>query len=149
MRRLLVLPFAVLAVAIYAACGTDASGIDACRKIETARCQAAPACKLSLASPPHVADDIDGCIDFYRDACLHGLEVADPGGPAVDACVAAIAAAPGPPPNSCFTVAHPETNAACSWLVSASATADASTDVVDASDGSADADDGSTDAASD
>jgi hypothetical protein len=138
MRRLVVLALSVFAVVIYAACGSDATGIDECRQIETARCQAAPACldTVSLAMPPHVGSDVDGCINFYNDACLHGLEVADPGAPAVAACIKAIQLAGQKAPNtSCFTIAHPETNAACSWLVAPVTPVDASVD---------DADDGST-----
>jgi hypothetical protein len=69
-----------------ASCGTDAVGVEACRTIETARCQAATACGFT-------AEKVDSCTLFYRDECLHGIENADAGTPAtttVDACVAAI-----------------------------------------------------------
>lgn len=141
MRRLLALPFAILAVAVYAACGTDAQGVETCRKIETARCQAAPGCNVSLATPPHPSSDVQGCIDFYHDACLHGLEVQDPGAPSADACVKAIG--DGNDPNHCVYVLHPELAGACAWLVPAAAATDAGED------GEADADDGATDDASD
>ena len=132
MRRLVVLVFSVFAVVIYAACGSDATGIDECRQIETARCQAAPACpSINLGTPPHVGSDVDGCINFYNDACLHGLEVADPGAPAIAACIKAIQSKP----TDCFTIAFPQTNAACSWLVAPVTPVDASA-VVDADDGS-------------
>lgn len=141
MRRLLALPFAILVVAIYAACGTDAQGVETCRKIETARCQAAPGCNVNLASPPHPSGDVQGCIDFYHDACLHGLEVNDPGGPSADACVKQIG--DGADPNHCVYVLHPEVAQACAWLVPAAAPADAGEDAADADDTSAD--DASTD----
>lgn len=70
------------ALALAASCGTDARGIEDCRAIENARCDAAKACG-SL-------DDAAACKRFYRDQCLHGLSVASPGSPATDACVGAI-----------------------------------------------------------
>jgi hypothetical protein len=78
----------VLALA-PAGCGSDAVGIDACRQIEDARCQASTACG-------YTADQVDACNLFYRDQCLAGVENADAGTPAdttVSACVAAIQAA--------------------------------------------------------
>ena len=147
MRRALALVFAVLTVAIYAACGTDAQGVETCRKIETARCRAAPGCNVSLTSPPHPADDVQGCIDFYHDACLHGLEVQDPGAPSADACVKAIGNAQAE--NHCDYVLHPELAAECAWLVPAAASADGGEDAeVDADDGSV-TDQDATDAAGD
>jgi hypothetical protein len=77
---------ALLIVLAPASCGTDAVGIDACRTIETARCEAATACGFTEAK-------VQSCTLFYRDQCLHGVENADAGEPAttsVDACVAAI-----------------------------------------------------------
>ena len=67
-------------------CGSDAVGVDACRTIETARCEAATACGFTEAQ-------VQSCTLFYRDECLHGVENADAGTPAtptVDACVAAV-----------------------------------------------------------
>lgn len=52
-------------------CGTDAVGIDACRQIETARCNLAPQCSPGF--------DVDRCTRFYRDECLVGLENPDAG----------------------------------------------------------------------
>jgi hypothetical protein len=63
-------------------CGTDAKGVDDCREIEEARCEAAKSCKL--------LSDVDGCKRFYRDQCLHGLAAASPGSNQVKLCVAAI-----------------------------------------------------------
>jgi hypothetical protein len=67
-------------------CGSDAVGVDACRTIETARCNAATACGFA-------DDKVQSCILFYRDQCLDGVENADAGAPAtatIDACVAAV-----------------------------------------------------------
>jgi hypothetical protein len=67
-------------------CGSNAVGVDECRTIETARCEAATACGFA-------ADKVQSCTLFYRDECLHGVENADAGTPAataVDACVAAV-----------------------------------------------------------
>jgi hypothetical protein len=142
MRRFVGLALSVFAVVIYAACGSDATGIDECRQIETARCQAAPACpSINLGVPPYATNQVDGCIAFYKDACLHGLQVADPGTPAIAACVKAIQATP----TDCFTVAFPQTNPACSWLAPV-VVIDASDDTADATDSAAlDATDGATD----
>ncbi|SRR5258706_8822002 len=64
-------------------CGTDAVGVDECRDIEYARCEAAQYCGL--------VDDVAACKRFYRDQCLHGMTSGDrPGGPKVKDCVATI-----------------------------------------------------------
>ena len=67
-------------------CGSDAVGVDECRTIEMARCEAATACGFT-------PEKVQSCTLFYRDECLHGVENADAGTPAattVDACVAAV-----------------------------------------------------------
>ncbi len=70
-------------------CGTDAVGVDDCRKIEEARCEAATHCEGDLQ-----VDDVDACKRYYRDHCLHGLAVDQaPGDPTVNRCVSAIEAA--------------------------------------------------------
>jgi hypothetical protein len=69
-----------------ASCGSDAVGVDACRSIETARCEAAPVCGFT-------AEQVEACSLFYRDECLHGVENADAGTPTkavIDGCVAAV-----------------------------------------------------------
>ncbi len=65
-------------------CGTAAVGIDVCRDIETARCEAAQYCGR--------IDDVEACQRYYRDACLHGLGegVEAPTRDVVDACVRTI-----------------------------------------------------------
>lgn len=115
--------FAGVLVAV-AACGNGADGVDACKQIEEARCKLAPACGITLQPPYHTAGtDVDACIRYYNIACLHGLEVGNPGPTAVNACVAAI--------TDCATASAPQTNPACAWLVPAGTDAGA-TAVVDA-----------------
>jgi hypothetical protein len=71
------------AFALAAGCGSDATGVDECRDIEEARCEAGKPCGL--------VDDVEGCKRFYRDQCLHGLSSGEkPGKPVVDDCVNAI-----------------------------------------------------------
>ena len=121
-----------------AACGSDAVGIDACRKIEELRCQIAPQCSPGF--------DVDRCTRFYRDACLNGLQntntSTDPNTLAqgcVDALNAAAACADGggnslcpglalvpdasctevspSDPTACNLIIHcPEAIAACSFV---------------------------------
>ncbi|WP_438001959.1 hypothetical protein WMF26_22100 [Sorangium sp. So ce185] len=80
-------------------CGTAAVGIDACRQIETARCEAAAACPAWVGSAD--ADErVDACVEFVWDQCLHGIENAgtedhpapEPTGSQIKACVDAIGA---------------------------------------------------------
>jgi hypothetical protein len=63
-------------------CGTSAVGVDDCRDIEEARCDAARACGT--------VTDAGECKRFYRDHCLHGLPTAAPPRTDVDACIATI-----------------------------------------------------------
>jgi hypothetical protein len=137
MRALVALVLSIFAVAVYAACGSDATGIDACRQIETARCQNALACGISLSTPPSVSDSVDGCISFYNDACLHGLEVSDPGTPAVSACIQAIQDIDAS--THCLTVQFPQTSLACAWLTPPPTTTTDASDDADADDGTVDA----------
>ncbi|MEP7120157.1 MAG: hypothetical protein ABJE95_04565 [Byssovorax sp.] len=77
---------ALLTLLAPTSCGSDAVGIDECRTIETARCEAATACGFT-------PEKVESCTSFYRDECLHGVENADAGAPAataVEACVAAV-----------------------------------------------------------
>ncbi|WP_063752013.1 hypothetical protein [Sorangium cellulosum] len=80
-------------------CGTSAVGIDACRQIETARCEAAAACPAWVGSAD--ADErVDACVEFVWDQCLHGIENAgtednpapEPTGSQIEACVDAVGA---------------------------------------------------------
>ncbi len=93
-------------------------GIDSCRRIEHARCDRAPGCGIDLTQPVHAgsspADDVDACVRFYDDACLHGLvTTVDPGAVQVEACVKAIAQ------GTCDVVRSPETSPTCGFLVPA------------------------------
>ena len=115
-------------------CATDAEGVDDCRAIEQARCEAAQACGL--------VSDVPACQRFYRDQCLHGLPVAPPGSVKLNECVATIHAAgvcatqspdgvatalddceqhvtvgaPGVA-TACDLVREPEKSAECSFLI--------------------------------
>jgi hypothetical protein len=107
-------------------CGTDATGIEACKQIEGARCRRAPACGIGLQPPYYTSGDaVDACIQFYDTACLHGLEVSDPGPVVVGQCVAAIN------DGGCGVVTAPQTSAACAWLIPSSSATDASDAPVD------------------
>ncbi len=65
-------------------CGTDAVGVDECRDIEYARCEAARYCALI----DNTDQAMEACKRFYRDQCLHGLASGErPGGPRVKDCV--------------------------------------------------------------
>jgi hypothetical protein len=69
-----------------AGCGTDAVGIEDCRDIERARCEAGVSCGL--------VKDVEACKRFYRDHCLHGLALEDePNRRSVENCAKSIRAA--------------------------------------------------------
>jgi hypothetical protein len=103
-----------------------------------ASCRQAPTCGISLQPPYHTAGtDVDACIRFYDDACLHGLDVSDPGPASVQACVNAIQ-------TKCTVVAKPETDPACAWLIPP-APAAAASDAGDSSVAPSDAGDSSAD----
>ena len=96
-----------LAASAASGCGTDAVGIEDCRQIEQARCDAGAACGM--------VKDADACKRFYRDHCLHGLAIPDSPGPTrIKACVTAITAAgqcartlgPGAPITDCSNAAE-------------------------------------------
>ncbi|WP_437900792.1 hypothetical protein [Sorangium sp. So ce124] len=78
-------------------CGNDAVGVDACRRIERARCEAAAVCPEWIGSGD-AEERVNTCVEFYWDQCLHGIEGGAGGGQAaaepttaqVDACVAAV-----------------------------------------------------------
>jgi hypothetical protein len=101
-------------VLVAGACGTGATGVDACKAIEQARCRQVPNCPNVQVTPPLYytsGSDVDACIRYYETACGHGLVIgSDPGTAKVNACVAAIGA------GSCDVVAAPETDPNCSWL---------------------------------
>lgn len=119
---------AALPLVALAGCGTDAVGVQACRQIQEARCRQAPACGIPLEPPYHAnGSDVDGCIRFYNDQCLHGLANGnDPGPIAVNACVAAINRGPMTD-GGCSVVLSPQTADGCSWLAP-NATVDAASE---------------------
>jgi hypothetical protein len=84
-------------------CGTDAVGIESCKKIEEARCEGAKSCGMS-------DDQSEHCKQFYRDQCLHGIENSDhtPSEQETDACVAAVQA------TAACAAGHVATMAMCS-----------------------------------
>ncbi|MFT3773051.1 MAG: hypothetical protein QM820_47320 [Minicystis sp.] len=86
-RLLLAAVLAALPVGFaLVSCGTDAQNIEACRQIESARCDLAPACSADF--------DVDACKRFYRDACLNGTGNPDAGdlNALVPPCIAALQA---------------------------------------------------------
>lgn len=85
----------------HVGCGTDAKGVEACRKIEAQRCELAPVCAtyaeahdLRVIKTP---DDVTRCQEFYHDQCLNGIENAgeearEPNDAEASACAAALRA---------------------------------------------------------
>jgi hypothetical protein len=115
----------VAASAIANGCGTGAVDIDGCRQIEEARCHQAPACNIPI-TPPYFTggSDVDACVRYYDDACLHGLVPAAPSSAQLNACVAAIAS-DSLGKDCCSTVKAPETDRTdCGWLAPALPDAD-------------------------
>jgi hypothetical protein len=67
-------------------CGTEAKGIEACRQVELARCNAAVHCGL--------VEEATACELYFRDHCLHGVSGDEaPRAVAVSECVESIEAA--------------------------------------------------------
>ncbi len=96
------------------ACGSTPVAVDACRSIESARCQWATACHIDLEFPvrrSEATSSVDDCIRYYNDACLHGIVApTDPGQTLTNACVDAINT------GDCNIVRNPEKSPACAWL---------------------------------
>jgi hypothetical protein len=68
---------------IWTGCGSDPVGEEACRRIETARCDAAVKCRL--------IEDAADCKLYFRDHCLHGTALEeDPSGVQIGRCEDAI-----------------------------------------------------------
>lgn len=66
-------------------CGPEPKGVEDCRAIEQARCEAAKNCGI--------VSDVVACQRFYRDQCLHGLAASPPSSTSVKDCVAVIRSA--------------------------------------------------------
>jgi hypothetical protein len=77
-------------------CGTDAKGVEDCRDIELARCEA--------AAPCGIVTDVAECKRYYRDHCLHGLAVESPPRNLVDECVGTVKRA-----GQCAQLSGPDT----------------------------------------
>jgi hypothetical protein len=114
--------FGTALLVIAGACGTDAVGVETCKKIEHARCDWAMQCAMDDPSSgidlnrpvrrSKSTSPVDDCYRFYDDACLHGLPAPDPNDAgAVQACVDAINT------GDCTIVIHPETADACAFLI--------------------------------
>jgi hypothetical protein len=75
-RAFVALAFAGGACVLVYGCGTDAVGVDACRQIESARCEAAPACTGDPVDSFGIRteEQVQNCKTLYRDQCLHGME---------------------------------------------------------------------------
>jgi hypothetical protein len=125
-RRFLALALVLAGSGVVGGCGTDAVDVDGCKQIEEARCRQAPACGMKIEPPYFTSgNDVDSCIRYYDVACLHGLDVSDPGPSAVSACVAAIQA-DTKSKDDCVVVKQPQVALACGWLVPPASTPDAS-----------------------
>jgi uncharacterized membrane protein YgcG len=73
----------MIASTVPLSCNTKAIGIDECRDIEYARCEVGVNCKTVFD-----IDDVKACKRFYRDQCLHGMDVTEvPGKPEVNQCI--------------------------------------------------------------
>jgi hypothetical protein len=86
-----------LGAAAAVACGNDAVGVQACRQIETARCEVAPSCPTQFPTfatvPVPDGDPVTACVRYYNDACLHGIvTTVAPSQLSVNQCVAEIQA---------------------------------------------------------
>jgi hypothetical protein len=100
-----------------AACGTDADGVSQCRTIEAARCRAGVACGL--------VEDVDACLRYTRDHCLHGTATGAPSPGDRDDCVEALERA-----GACAEDSRRTTAAACSIRLAPGATAANVCDVI-------------------
>jgi hypothetical protein len=111
-RTLIAAVCGALALSAGIGCGPTASGVDACKQVEEARCQRAAVCGIST-EPPYSTNETpaDACIRFYDVACMHGSSVPVPPAAQVTACVIAIgkSACDGGAPLF-------ETDPACDWL---------------------------------
>ncbi len=101
-------PFAFLALlglVVLPSCGSDARGVDTCRKIEAARCQRGPACVANFSG------DVDSCTRFYDLQCGRGLQdsVREPSAAELNGCLEAIK-------TSCSAVNDPAKEPACSFI---------------------------------
>jgi hypothetical protein len=113
LRALLLMQAGAVGIVAVAACSSDGVGADACRQIETVRCDRATACGLNLSMPPTAtADLVEGCKRYYNDACKRGtVAKRDPDVNELSACVLALRG------GDCTGVKAPETVKSCSFLI--------------------------------
>jgi hypothetical protein len=120
----------MLSLVVAGGCGTDAEGTAECRAFERVRCQAAVACGYP---------DVDECIRYERDQCLHGVAIESITAAELDGCAEQVAAAgrcaagqgpdtpavscgepvqaDSPTTTACDVVRSPERAAPCAFLV--------------------------------
>lgn len=94
----------VLGLAAHAsACGSEARATDACRRLESARCERAPACPVQYADFTKIYGTVESCKKFYDVQCGRGIqEIAkEPSKSELEACVGQIK-------SSCEAVGSPE-----------------------------------------
>ena len=129
LRLFVALAIGLPALAAAVSCDSGAVGVNACRDIEDARCEAGLPCGIIA--------DVAACKRFYRDHCLHGLaSLTVPSADQVGACTNTIALAgecsaeghteltdcPDPPSSSteltlvCDVVQEPQATAECDFL---------------------------------
>jgi hypothetical protein len=123
----------VLSLTIAIGCGTDAVGTPECRAFERVRCQAAAACGYP---------NVEECVRYERDHCLHGVALESITVVALDVCARAVeragrcAAEQGPDTmatscsepvetgpgeaTACDVVRSPERAVSCAFLVPSS-----------------------------
>jgi hypothetical protein len=101
---------AMASAGLAAACGTDAEGVSQCRSIEAARCRAGAACGL--------VEDVELCLRYTRDHCLHGTATGTPQPGDVRDCVDVLERAGG-----CADDSRRMTPADCSITLAPGATA--------------------------
>lgn len=75
MKRPLFVVALGLAIASHAsACGSDARAMDACRKIESTRCERAPLCPQQYPGFTASFGDVASCQRFYDVQCGRGVQ---------------------------------------------------------------------------
>lgn len=131
----------VLAAVGSGGCSTDAVGIEACRLIQTARCEVAPSCLGQEEFAIETEEQVENCVTYYVDGCLVGVENPEAGDEsgvdceavirAVGACEAAstplaecmngdepvqLRAGANSATSNCMALASPHVLDACKWL---------------------------------
>lgn len=82
-----------LGLAVHASgCGSDARATDACRRIESTRCERAPQCPQQYPSFTALHGDVGSCQRFYDVQCGRGIQESakEPSKTELDACVKVI-----------------------------------------------------------